>query len=293
MAISPLDVKALRDRTGAGMGDCKKALEETNGDMEAAIDYLRKKGAATAAKRADKAANEGVVATATSDNRSGAAIIEVNCETDFVARNEEFSSVVRRLAAHVLATRPADIEALMASEMDGMTVTNWMNELLGKFNERIEIRRFQIISADGGFVADYVHNGDRLGVLIELSGSNGDERAVAVARDFAMQVAAMNPGYVRREEVPSADLERERQVLLEQTVNEGKKPEIAEKIVSGRIEKFYSESCLLEQTFVKDSSKLVRDVLSDLNKELGSSVDVVRFTRYNLGETAPEAVSAD
>lgn len=293
MAISPLDVKALRDRTGAGMADCKKALEETSGDMEAAIDYLRKKGAATAAKRADKAANEGVVATSTSPDRSAAAIIEVNCETDFVARNEEFSGVVRRFADHVLNTRPVDIDALMASEMEGMSVTDWMNELLGKFNERIEVRRFQLVRTDGGFVADYVHNGDRLGVLIEFSGANGTDQSVAVARDFAMQVAAMNPAYVRREEVPGTDLERERKVLMEQAINEGKKPEIAEKIVNGRIEKFYSEACLLEQTFVKDSSKLVRDVLAELNSETGSAMDVVRFTRYNLGETAPAPMAAE
>jgi len=268
------------------MADCKKALEETEGDMEAAIDYLRKKGAATAAKRADKAANEGVVATATSADRTAAAIVEVNCETDFVARNEEFSGFVRKLANHILTDRPSDVDGLMASRLEGKAVSDWMNELLGKFNERIELRRFQVFATDGGFIADYVHNGDRLGVLIEMSGGSETEQSTAVARDFAMQVAAMNPTYVRRQEVPQGALERERQVLLEQTVNEGKKPEIAEKIVSGRMEKFFSEQCLLEQTYVKDGSKLVRDVLAELNKETGGAFDVVRFTRFNLGETA-------
>lgn len=293
MAISPSDVKALRDRTGAGMADCKKALEETNGDMEAAIEFLRKKGAATAAKRADKAANEGVVATAINEDRTRAAIVEVNCETDFVARNEEFSGFVRRLADHILAAQPSDIDGLMASSMDGKSILDWMNELLGKFNERIELRRFELISTAGGFIADYVHNGDRLGVLIEMSGGSGDDRSTTVARDFAMQVAAMNPGFVRREEVPSTLLDKEREILLQQTVNEGKKPEIAEKIVSGRIEKFFTDACLLEQTFVKDASKTVRDILSELNKEVGALLDVTRFVRYNLGESVGQPAQAE
>jgi elongation factor Ts len=284
MAITPQDVKSLRDRTGAGMADCKKALEEANGDMETAIDVLRKKGAATASKRADKAANEGVVATAISDDRRSAAMVEVNCETDFVARNEEFSTFVRKLAGHVLATQPASAEILLASEMEGLTVQNWLNELLGKFSERIEIKRYEMISTDGGVVADYIHNGDKLGVLVELADASDAELATALGRDLAMQVAAMNPSFVRREDIPETVLERERAIYMEQTLNEGKKPEFAEKIINGRLEKFFADSVLVEQTYVKDSSKLIRDVLAEFSQQAGGEVKVVRFTRFNLGE---------
>jgi elongation factor Ts len=287
MAISAQDVKSLRDRTGAGMADCKKALEEAGGDMDGAIEILRKKGAATAAKRADKAANEGVVSTATSGDRSRAAMVEVNCETDFVARNEEFAGFTRKLAQFVLDNEPANMDALMAGEIEGKSVQTWLNELLGKFSERIEIKRFGVIKTDGGFVADYVHNGDKLGVLVELTGSGDPEKTGAIARDIAMQVAAMNPSYVKRDEIPQTVLDKEREIYLEQVVNEGKKPEFAEKIITGRLEKFFADACLLEQTFVKDSSKLIRDVLADFSKEAGGDVTVARFVRYNLGENAP------
>ncbi|MCE7934259.1 MAG: elongation factor Ts [Chlorobi bacterium CHB2] len=274
MAISAQDVKTLRDRTGAGMGDCKKALEETGGDMDAAIEILRKKGAATASKRADKEANEGVVATATTADNSSAAIVEVNCETDFVARNEEFSSFVRSLAGHVLATKPASIEALLASEVNGVAVQNQLNDLLAKFNERIEIRRFEIVETSGGYVADYVHNGDKLGVLVEFGGAS--EGLGTVGRDVAMQVAAMNPGYVRREEVPADVLTKEREIYAEQMRNEGKPEAIIEKIVTGRLEKYYADNVLLEQSFVKDSAKAVNEIIGNAS--------IVRFIRFNLGQ---------
>lgn len=284
MAISAQDVKSLRDRTGAGMADCKKALEEANGEMEGAIEILRKKGAATAAKRADKAANEGVVATAVSDDHRRAAMVEVNCETDFVARNEEFSTFTRDLARHILANEPSSLEALLASEMGGKKVNDWLNELLAKFSERIEIRRFEVVKTDTGFVADYVHNGDKLAVLVELSGSGDTERTSSLGRDLAMQVAAMNPSYVRREEIPQSVLEKEREIYMEQVLNEGKKPEFAEKIIAGRIEKYYDDACLLEQNFVKDSTREVSEVLADFSKEAGNDITVLRFTRFNLGE---------
>lgn len=285
MAISAQDVKSLRDRTGAGMGDCKKALEEAGGDMDTAIEILRKKGAATLAKRADKDANEGVVATAISDDLTRAAIVEVNCETDFVARNEEFSGFVHRLAQHVLEAEPTSMEALLASSIDGSTVQTLLNDLLAKFNERIEIRRFDVVKAEGGFVADYVHNGDKLAVLVEFSGTaNGHEGAVALGRDVAMQIAAMNPSYVHRGEVSTAALDKEREIYAEQMRNEGKKEEMIGKIVEGRMEKFYADVCLLEQSFVKDSAKAVNDILADFGKQAGADVSVVRFLRYNLGQ---------
>ncbi len=291
MAISALDVKSLRDKTGAGMADCKKALEEANGDMEGAIEILRKKGAATAAKRADKAANEGVIATAISGDHKRAAMVEVNCETDFVARNEEFSGFTRKLASYVLDTQPGSMEELLAGEIEGKTVQTWMNELLGKFSERIEIKRFSVVATEGGFVADYVHNGDKLGVLIEMSGQGDTDATGTLARDLAMQVAAMNPAFVRREDVPQSVIDKEREIYLEQVVNEGKKAEFAEKIVTGRLEKYYADWCLVEQAFVKDATKMIRDVLADFSKAAGTDVTVTRFLRFNLGEVAAPAAA--
>lgn len=287
MAISAQDVKSLRDRTGAGMADCKKALEEAGGDMDVAIEVLRKKGAATAAKRADKAANEGVVATAISDDRHRAAMVEVNCETDFVARNEEFSSFTHKLAQQVLNNEPSSLEELLASDMEGKSVQTWLNELLGKFSERIEIKRFDVVKSQEGIVADYVHNGDKLGVLVELSGAGEGDSASSIGRDIAMQIAAMNPTFVHRDEIPASVLEKEREIYREQVINEGKKPEFADKIISGRLEKYFADSCLIEQTFVKDSSKLIREILADMSKSAGKDISVVGFKRYNLGETAP------
>jgi elongation factor Ts len=269
------------------MADCKKALEEAGGDMDGAIEVLRKKGAATAAKRADKAANEGVVATAISEDQKRAAIVEVNCETDFVARNEEFSTFTRTLAKHVLNTEPADLDALLNSEMEGKTVQTWLNELLGKFSERIEIKRFEVLKSGDGFIADYVHSGDKLGVLVELSAAGDVPSTSAMARDIALQIAAMNPVYVRREETPESVIAKEKEIYAEQAAQEGKPAQIAEKIAAGRLEKYFGDACLIEQSFVKDSSKLIRDVLAEFSKTAGKDVTVVRFTRYNLGDVVP------
>jgi elongation factor Ts len=287
MAISAQDVKSLRDRTGAGMADCKKALEEAQGDMNVAIEVLRKKGAATAAKRADKTANEGVVATAVSPDHKRGAIVEVNCETDFVARNEEFSGFTRRLAQAILEGNPSNATELNALKVGDITVETALHELLGKFSERIEVRRFGTLSSADGYVADYVHHGDKLGVLIELSAAGSGDETNALARDIAMQVAAMNPSYVNRTEVPESVVAKEREIFTEQTAQEGKKPEIAEKIVANRIEKFFGDTCLVEQSFVKDSAKTIKDILTEFGKAAGKDDDVRRFLRFNLGETVP------
>lgn len=284
MAISPLDVKSLRDRTGAGMADCKKALEEAGGDIAGAIEVLRKKGAATASKRADRAANEGVIGTAVTDDHKRAAIVEVNCETDFVARNEEFSSFVKRLAQVIVDGQPKNNEEVNALTIDGTPVETLLHDLLAKFSERIEIRRFEILSTDQGYVTDYVHQGDKLAVLVEMTGSA--EGSNGLARDIAMQVAAMNPTYVHRKEVPESVIAKEKEILSEQIAAEGKKPEIAEKIVTGRLEKYYGDACLLEQSYVKDSAKTIQEVLRGVANDSGSEITVARFVRYNLGEGA-------
>ncbi len=289
MAISLEDIKTLRARTGAGMADCKKALEEADGDMDGAIDILRKKGAATAAKRADKAADEGVIATAVTADNSAAAIVEINCETDFVARNEEFTAFADSLAQLVLNAHPASEADLLAAEIDGVTVEKHLNDLLAKFSERIEVARFERATTDGGYLADYVHSGARLAVLVELAGVEG-ESAYSLARDVAMQVAAMNPLHTNRDEVSEALLEKEKEIYRDQLAAENKPADIIERIVSGRIEKYYEVNVLLEQSFVKDSSKNVQEVLKEA---AGDSATVSRFIRYNLGESVDEPAAAE
>ncbi|MBC8144837.1 MAG: elongation factor Ts [bacterium] len=293
MAISAQDVKSLRDRTGAGMADCKKALEEANGDMNAAIDVLRKKGAASAAKRADRAANEGVVATAVTPDHKRGAIVEVNCETDFVARNEEFGAFAHKLAKAVLDGNPTSPEALNALSLGDVTVENALHDLLAKFSERIEVRRFGTLVTDDGYVSEYVHHGGKLAVLIELSAAGATETTNGLARDIAMQVAAMNPGYVNRTEIPENIVAKEREIFADQTAAEGKKPEIAEKIIANRVEKFFGDVCLVEQSFVKDSAKTIKDILSEFGKTEGKAVDVRRFVRFNLGESVAVGQEAE
>lgn len=290
MAISLEDIKKLRERTGAGMADCKKALEDANGNMDEAIEVLRKKGAATAAKRADKSAEEGVVATAVAPDNKSAAIVELNCETDFVARNEEFSTFAEKVASVVLEKNPSSSEELMGLSIGDMTVEAGLNELLAKFSERIELRRFARIESTDGFITDYIHSGARLAVLVELAnaGDNTDA-SQTLARDIAMQVAAMNPAHVRREEVQSDLVEKEKEILRDQLAGENKPAEIVEKIITGRLEKFYEEIVLLEQSFVKDSAKSVTDVL----KEHNADTTVNRFVRFNLGESVEEEATAE
>jgi elongation factor Ts len=289
MSIALEDIKRLREKTGAGMADCKKALEEADGNMEEAIEVLRKKGAATAAKRADKAAEEGVVGVAVADDNSAAAIVEVNCETDFVARNEEFSSFVDKLARKILDENPAGEDAMKALEIDGVSVESQLNELLAKFSEKIGIRRFERIESPEGFIAGYVHGGSRLAVLVELADVEGGEGDLKqIARDIAMQVAAMNPMKVSRSEFSDAEVEKEREIYRDQLKDDKKPADIIDKIVNGKIDKFFQENTLLEQSFVKDSSKSVADVLGEFKK----GATVKRFVRFNLGEELESATSA-
>ena len=272
-------VKQLREKTGAGMGDCKKALEESGGDMQAAIEYLRKKGAASAAKRADRVAKEGIVyATVTPDGKR-AAIVEVNCETDFVARNEEFGSFARAVAQAIVATGATEGEGLWNYSLGEKTLGNLRDEVLAKFNERIELRRAEFFQSSGTLTA-YNHAGNRLAVILEVSAALSPDNQTL--RDIAMQVAAMSPLYVRRELVSQDTIAKELEISREQALREGKKPEIAERIATNRLEKFFQEQCLLEQTFVKDAGKTVREVLATL----GDSVAIVGFRRYALGESA-------
>ena len=262
-------VKELREITGAGMMDCKKALVECDGDKDKAIDYLREKGIAKAAKKAGRIASEGVVAAASNGNT--ACIVEVNSETDFVAKNENFQNLVKKIAEHIVATKPADMDALNASELDGKTVADVMTEAVASIGEKLSLRRFEVYTTEDGKLATYIHMGGKIGVIVELSG--GDE---ALGKDVAMQIAAAKPQCINRDDVDQAALAHEREVLRKQALEEGKPEKIVEKMVDGRINKYYKEVCLVEQEFVKDSDKTIKDILA--------GVEVRRFARFEMGE---------
>ncbi len=281
--ITPQLVKELREKTGAGMGDCKKALTESGGDMKEAVEYLRKKGAASAAKRADRSANEGLIIAKTTDDHRKASIVEVNCETDFVARNEEFEQYVEYIAEALLENKAANLDELMNISHKGDTVQGMHNEILAKLAENIQVRRFETL--EGGFFTAYIHAGSKLAVLLEVNAAEFSEEGIAKLRDIAMQIAAMNPLYIDRDSVPKEVVEKEKEIYVELAVNEGKKPEIADKIAMGRLNKFYQENCLVEQVFVKDPKKVVNDILKELKEDAGEEVKILSFRRYFLGES--------
>lgn len=266
-------VKELRERTGAGMMDCKKALSAVEGDMDKAIDFLREKGLAAAAKKAGRIAAEGVVGSFISADGKIGAVVEVNCETDFVAKTDNFKALVEKIAAHIVATKPADLEALMASELDGQTVEALVTASVAKIGEKISVRRFALYEAPEGVVAAYIHGGGKIGVLVEFKGGNAE-----LGKDVAMHIAAANPAYLDRTQVPAAELEHEKEVLFEQAKNEGKPEKIIEKMVLGRINKYYKEVCLIDQEFVKDPDQSVGKLLK------ANDAEVLAFTRFQLGE---------
>lgn len=282
---SAADVKALRDKTGAGMADCKKALDESNGDMQAAIEWLRKRGAASASKRADREAKEGIVVAKTSADGTVAAMVEVNCETDFVARNEEFVNFANAICDTILAQDIKNEDELWTITVGDKTLGNFRDEILAKFSERIELRRFERIVTNG-HITDYTHAGSRLGVLVEFEGANMGDNTKPLTRDIAMQIAAMQPMFVDRSQVDSSTLEKELEIYKQQAIQEGKKEDIAERIAQGKLGKFYEEQVLIEQTFVKDPNRKVSDVVAEIGKVSGGDVKVVRFHRFNLGENA-------
>jgi len=266
-------VKELRERTGAGMMDCKKALTAVEGDMDKAIDFLREKGLAAAAKKAGRIAAEGVVGSFVSADGKIGAIVEVNCETDFVAKTDGFKALVEKIAAHIVATKPADVEALLASELDGQTVEALVTASVAKIGEKISVRRFALYEAPEGVVAAYIHGGGKIGVIVELKGGNAE-----LGKDVAMHVAAANPSYMERSQVPAAELEHEKEVLSEQAKNEGKPEKIIEKMVMGRINKYYKEVCLVDQEFVKDPDQTVGKLVK------AAGAEVLAFSRFQLGE---------
>ncbi|WP_342509520.1 translation elongation factor Ts [Sporosarcina sp. FSL K6-2383] len=274
MAVTAQMVKELREKTGAGMMDCKKALTEVNGDMEAAIDFLREKGLSSAAKKADRIAAEGTTSIYVNGNE--AILLEVNAETDFVAKNEGFQVLVQELAEHLLATKPASVEEALESKMsNGLSVADHISNAVAKIGEKLSLRRFEIrTKTDADAFGPYLHMGGRIGVLTVLEGSTDAE----AAKDVAMHVAALNPKYVSRDQVSAEEVERERKILTEQALNEGKPENIVAKMVEGRIGKYFEEICVLDQAFVKNSDQKVRDFV----KSTGGTL--VEFIRYAVGE---------
>lgn len=275
MAITAKMVKELREKTGAGMMDCKKALTETDGNMEEAIDFLRKSGAAQAAKKADRIAAEGT--TAIEVNGNDAVLLEVNCETDFVTKNETFKELVTDLGKHLVTKKPADLEAALQEEVEGRgeTVEEYINNVVATIGEKITLRRFALLNkADDAVFGSYLHMGGTIGALTVLDGTNDEQ----LAKDIAMHVAAVNPSYVSREDVNEAEVNREREVLKEQALNEGKPEKIVEKMVEGRLGKFFEEICLLEQPFVKDGDVKVKKYLEE------KGADINTFVRFQVGE---------
>ena len=281
--ISAGSVKELREVTGCGMMDCKKALTETNGDMEKAIEFLREKGLATAAKKAGRIASEGIVDIYT--NSSVGVMVEVNSETDFVAKNESFTGFVRDIAQHVSASNPADVDELLTQSMSGSseTVKDMLTEKIAKIGENMNIRRF--VRYEGSTVG-YIHGGGRIGVLVKFETNlavTGDDFQ-AFGKDVAMQIAAMKAEYVGIESVSADVIAKEREILKAQAINEGKPDNIAEKMVDGRIAKYYKEVCLVEQPFVKDGDIAVKDYVKQTADKLGGDIKILEFTRFEKGE---------
>ncbi len=274
MSISAADVKKLRDVTGAGMMDCKKALSESNGDMETAIEYLRKKGQKVAEKRADRDAEQGLIAVHISDDGKKAAAVELNCETDFVARNEEFTQNATDFAKLAFDKNVNDVNAIKELEHGNATVAKQLETLVGKIGEKIDISKVVLLETDGQLVS-YIHPGSQLAVLVDFEGELKDE---ATGKDVAMQIAAMSPIATNRDEVDSSVLDKEREIAKEQLINEGKPEHIAEKAAEGKLRRFFEERVLLEQKFVKDSSMTVAEYL----KQQGEP-SVKTFKRIQLG----------
>ena len=275
MAITASQVKELRERTGAGMMDCKKALTATDGDMDKAIDYLREKGLSKAAKKASRVAAEGLVDIYLDEANKVAALVEVNCETDFVANTDNFKNFANAVAKHVALANPADLDELMKQKFvddESKTIEDMVSDATVAIGEKITVRRFARYETEG-VVSSYIHMGGKIGVLVELEG--GDEE---LAKHVAMHIAAANPGYMDRTVVPADVLDHEKEVLAEQARNEGKPEKIIEKMVMGRIQKFYKENCLVDQEFVMDPDKTISGLLKEKNAK------AIRFVRYQLGE---------
>jgi elongation factor Ts len=283
--ISAQLVKELREMTGAKMMDCKKALVETEGNIEKAVEFLREKGLADAAKKSGRVAAEGVVKTYISDDKKTGTVLEFNCETDFVALNEEFVAFADKLAKMVAETSVATVEELLNEKFDGdSTTSESLKALIAKLGENMSVRRFTKFSVEKGLVKSYIHGGGRIGVLVEVACEKDSEVLDEVAKEVCMQIAAANPLFLSKDDVDTESMEKEKEIYRVQALNEGKPENIVEKMVIGRIQKYFKEVCLLEQLWVKDGDKSINKFLEEKSKEVGSPITVTRFVRYERGE---------
>jgi elongation factor Ts len=282
MTITAQQVQELRQKTGSGMMDCKKALIEADGDMEKAVEILRKKGQAVASKRAEKTAGEGLVLTRISGDKKSGIIVEVNCETDFVANSEDFVNLANLVADKTAETQPSSPEELIEKNPD---IKNNLNDVMGRVGEKIEISRLAIDTSEKGFVVDYIHPGSKLGVVVVFDNAGNTVSGLGnIGKDIAMQVAAMRPICVTREEVPKELIEKEIEIYKEVSRKEGKPEQILDKIAQGKLNKYYQENCLIEQAYIKDNSKSVGDLLKEFNTQNNSNVKIHHFRRFHLGD---------
>lgn len=293
MAITAEMVKKLREQTGAGMMDCKKALGETNGDYEKAVTLLREKGIAVAAKRETRTASEGIIGSfITSDNSKGA-LTELNCETTFVAKTDEFIDLAQNLAKQAVETKCGDAAKL--SDMPyiadnarkaGVVLT----EIMGKVGEKMAFKRAAFLDTDGkGLIGSYIHMGGQIGVLVQLNTEAKSDNVLQLAKDIAMHISWSNPDYMKREDIPQDALDKEREVHKQWAIKEGKPEKIIDRIVDGRMKDFYSKVCLLEQPFVKDEEKTIKGYINEVAKAVGSEISIAGYVRFRVGETSVDA----
>ncbi len=276
-------IKELRNKTGAGINDCKKALTEADGNMEKAIELLRKKGAAMAMKRADKVANEGAVKSKISEDKKNGVIIEINCETDFVSKGDEFQNFAENVAAAALNDGTDDVDKILASKVSsGLTVKETIDEIMGKVGERTELKRAKLIKVSDGFVADYIHFGSKLGALVGIKGTLTDE-AEKLGKSIAMQVVAMNPQSISRDGISKEVIEKEKEIYLTVAKNENKPDKIAETIVNNKVERFYQDNCLLEQEYINEAGKSIKDLIAEFNKKNNNTLEITDMVRFQLG----------
>jgi elongation factor Ts len=277
-------VKKLREKTGAGISDCKKALQESNGDFEKAIEYLRKKGAATSQKRSDRIAKEGIIVAKTSDDRKEAAIAEVNCETDFVGRSDAFKRFAALVINGIFKSKSAELNSILSISAEGSTLQQLLDETTASVGEKIEIKRIGYFSSSNGFFCEYNHLGNKIASIIELEGALSD-KGIVLGNDLAMQVVAMSPVSIDRNGISAEKIAAEKEIYITQAKNEKKPDNIAEKIAANKVEKYFQENCLTEQEFVKEPGKSVNDIISSVSKETGSVYKLKTMVRYQLGET--------
>lgn len=283
--ISAQLVKELREMTGSKMMDCKKALVETEGNIEKAVEFLREKGLADASKKSGRVAAEGIVKTYITDDKKSGAVLEFNCETDFVALNEAFVGFADKLAKIVVETSVTTVEELLNQKVeDESTVLESLNALIAKLGENMAVRRFTKFSITNGIVKSYIHGGGRIGVLVEVACDKDSEVLDEVAKEVCMQIAAANPLFLSKDQVDTESMEKEKEIYRVQALNEGKSEIIAEKMVMGRINKYFKEVCLLEQPWVRDGEKSISKFVEEKSKEVGSPITVTRFVRYERGE---------